>query len=86
MVLLVTINAFPVLGIGAVDWQQKVYIEDGAHRSALATCYKAYRREFSLPDVMFPWEQAAETISPSSTLPTIESTKPSPRRSPRAKS
>ena len=60
--------------------------EPEGYLMALATCYKAYRRAFSLPDVVFPWEQAAETISPSSAPTTIESTKPSPRRWPRAKS
>jgi hypothetical protein len=26
--------------------------------TALATCYKAYKNDFSLPEVLFPWEQA----------------------------
>jgi len=60
--------------------------ESEEYLMALATCYKAYRRKFSLPDVVFPWEKAAETISPSSAPTTIESTKPSSRRWPRAKS
>jgi hypothetical protein len=27
---------------------------------ALATCYRAYKRDFSLPDLQFPWEKVVE--------------------------
>jgi hypothetical protein len=32
MVQLITINPFPVHAIGAVDWQQEVFIADGGRR------------------------------------------------------
>jgi hypothetical protein len=54
--------------------------------TALATSYKAYKQEYSLPDLIFPWEQAAEPTSPNSPRTTRESTKTSPRRSPRVTS
>ncbi len=33
----------------------------GELSQALAICYKAYRRDFSLPEVNFPWENVSET-------------------------
>jgi hypothetical protein len=53
---------------------------------ALATCYKAYRREFSLPDVVFPWEEAAEPPSSNCASTPQKSPTAAPRRPPRAKS
>jgi hypothetical protein len=37
--------------------------EPAGYLMALATCHKAYRREFSLPDVIFRWEQATDAAS-----------------------
>jgi hypothetical protein len=60
--------------------------------AALATCYKAYKEEFSLPELLFPWERLPATGSPdspklSNTSNTAKkSTKPRPKRSPRVKS
>jgi hypothetical protein len=52
--------------------------------TALATCYRAYKREFSLPDLVFPWEEPTEiALDPAS--PPKSSASP-PRRSRRAKS
>ena len=31
---------------------------------AFATCYRAYKRDFSLPEIAFPWEQSAEQSAP----------------------
>jgi hypothetical protein len=27
---------------------------------AFATCYRAYKRDFSLPELLFPWEKVEE--------------------------
>jgi hypothetical protein len=59
--------------------------EPEGYLTALATCYKAYKQEFSLPDIVFPWEEAAETKTPTPVQTSKESTRPSPRRSPRVK-
>ena len=34
---------------------------------AFATSYRAYRRDFSLPEVIFPWEKSIEDASKAGT-------------------
>jgi hypothetical protein len=34
--------------------------EPEGYLTALAICYRAYKRELSLPDVIFPWEEPTE--------------------------
>jgi hypothetical protein len=41
--------------------------------TALSTCYRAYKRAFSLPDVIFPWEESADAASPNSARTAITS-------------
>lgn len=56
---------------------------------ALTTCYKAYKKDFSLPEVLFPWEEAAATGVPDSPMisnAAIKSTTRRRKRSPRDKS
>jgi hypothetical protein len=62
--------------------------EPEGYLTALATCYKAYRREFSLPDAVFPWEETAEPTSSNSASPAQKSptAAAAPQRPPRAKS
>jgi hypothetical protein len=41
--------------------------EPDGYLTALATCYKAYKQEFSLPDLVFPWEEPTEiALNPAS--------------------
>jgi hypothetical protein len=58
--------------------------EPEGYLTALATCYRAYKQEFSLPDVIFPWEETAESTS--SVSPPQKSATAAPRRPGRAKS
>jgi hypothetical protein len=60
--------------------------EPEGYLMALATCYKAYRRDFSLPDAVFPWEETAEPTSSNSASPPQKSATTAPRRPRRAKS
>jgi hypothetical protein len=60
--------------------------EPEGYLTALATCYRAYKREFSLPDVIFPWEETAEPTSSNSASPPQNSPTAAPRRPRRAKS
>jgi hypothetical protein len=60
--------------------------EPEGYLMALATCYKAYRREFSLPDAVFPWEETAEPPSSNCASTPQKSPTAAPRRPPRAKS
>jgi photosystem II stability/assembly factor-like uncharacterized protein len=36
--------------------------------TALATCYKVYKTEFSLPEALFPWDQAPEISAANTTV------------------
>jgi hypothetical protein len=51
---------------------------------ALATCYKAYKEDYSFSDLDCPWEQTADATP--SNIPQTMPTKPSPLRSPGIKS
>jgi photosystem II stability/assembly factor-like uncharacterized protein len=54
---------------------------------ALTTCYKAYKKDYSLPEVLFPWEEAAAMSAPDSAISNaVKSTTTRRKRSPRAKS
>jgi hypothetical protein len=60
--------------------------EPEGYLTALTTCYRAYERELSLPDVIFPWEETAEPTSSNSASPPQKSATAAPRRPRRAKS
>jgi len=60
--------------------------EPEGNLTALATCYRAYKREFSLPDAIFPWEETVEPTSSNSASPPQKSPTAAPRRPRRAKS
>jgi hypothetical protein len=54
---------------GPVEWQgyfsslkrtEGYPSEPEGYLTALATCYRAYKREFSFPDLAFPWEEPTE--------------------------
>ena|ERR1700751_5635301 len=70
---------------GPKEWRSYFFCLEGTegypsdpegYLTALATCYRAYKREFSLPDLVFPWEGPTETaLDPASPpkLPTSSS-------------
>jgi hypothetical protein len=46
--------------------------ETEGYLTAIATCYRAYRREFPLPDGNFPWEEATNAASPRTGITSVE--------------
>ena len=68
---------FKMRTAGREEWQDHVCAlrrTDGypggleGYLAALATCYRAYKTDFSLPDVLFPWEEKVAKVSATLTM------------------